>query len=118
MAKNYGARKNVNWMVISTVPDVCNTPVGSDVKAVPYPVVAYLEQNTKSARNVNLNGDPSVIYDESVVPTTVGDSDGSHKGVKSGTVAGKCYPKAHSSSVKVNRKYVVRHDDDFWMNGQ
>lgn len=94
------------------------TPVGSEVKAVPYPVVAYLGQVTKSARNVNLNGDPCVIYDESVVPMTVGDSGGSHKGVKSGTVAGKCYPKAHSRSVKVNRKYVVRHDDDFWMNGQ
>jgi hypothetical protein len=52
------------------------------------------------------------------VPTTVGDAAGAAKGVKSGTVQGKCYPKDHSGTVRAEGKLVVRHDDLFWMNGK
>lgn len=84
---------------------------------VPYPVIAKLTDSVKVINSVKANGYPTVVYDESFVVKTLGDQAGVGKGIKSGTVGGKCYPKTHSKSVKANGKYLVRHNDKFWMNG-
>jgi hypothetical protein len=117
MATNYVARQQSGWKVVSISPDVCKTPMGSAVPPVPYPVTAELITTTQVALTVRANDCPVVVYDKSVVPMTIGDAAGVAKGVKSGTVAGKCYPKDKSTTVRVEGKLVVRHDDEFWMNG-
>ncbi|MDP9972018.1 MULTISPECIES: DUF4150 domain-containing protein [Variovorax] len=118
MSANVVARKQGGWKVVSIAPDFCKTPMGSSIPPVPYPVTAQLQATTGIARSVRANGHPVVVYDMSIVPTTIGDAAGTAKGVKSGTVQGKCYPKDHSSTVRAEGKLVVRHDDLFWMNGR
>lgn len=118
MADNVIARKQGKWTVVSIVPDVCKTPMGGATPPVPYPVTAELKTSTGVAKSVRANGNPVVVFDMSLVPTTEGDGAGVAKGVKSNMVGGKCYPKEKSSTVRAEGKLVVRHDDLFWMNGR
>lgn len=117
MADNVIARKHEKWKVVSIVPDVCKTPMGGAIPPVPYPVTAELQAATGVAQSVRVNGKPVVVFDKSLVPKTDGDQAGAAKGVKSNTVGGKCYPKEKSSTVRAEKKPVVRHNDLFWMNG-
>jgi hypothetical protein len=117
MAKNVTARQQSGWLVISLAPDVCKTPMGSSVVPIPYPVIAKLEAASSVEPTVRANGYPLVVYDKSFVPTTIGDTAGSATGIKSSTVGGKCYPADKSPSVRAGGKYIVRHDDRFYMNG-
>jgi hypothetical protein len=116
MAKELGARQQGGWKVIGSLPDVCKTPMGSSTPPVPYPVYAELSTAKDIARSVRSNGSPLVIYDESFTPQTIGDAAGMAKGVSSGTVQGKCYPAAHSGTVRAEGCWVVRHGDRFEMN--
>ncbi|WP_308584967.1 DUF4150 domain-containing protein [uncultured Pseudomonas sp.] len=117
MADNVIARKQGKWKVVSIVPDVCKTPMGSAIPPVPYPVTAELKTATDVAKSVRANGKPVVVFDKSLVPTTEGDGAGSAKGIKSHTIGGKCYPLEKSNTVRAEGKLVVRHGDKFWMNG-
>jgi len=117
MADNVTARKNSEWLVVYTVPDVCKTPIGGATPPVPYPVIAKLVESLQTVPSVHANSDPLVVYDSTYVPRTIGDSPGTAKGVKSGTVEGKCWPLQHSVSVRAAGCFIVRHDDLFWMNG-
>jgi hypothetical protein len=117
MADNVLARQDGDWIVISTLPDVCKTPMGSSSPPVPYPVVSNLGPSLNNSPNVRANGNPVVRFDSSYTPTTMGDQAGVGTGVQSGTVGGQCWPKEKSGTVFVNGKPVIRHDDQFWMNG-
>lgn len=117
MADNVIARKQGKWKVVSLAPDVCKTPMGASIPPVPYPVTAELKTTTGVASSVRTNGKPVVVYDMSLVPTTLGDEAGAAKGIMSNTVGGKCYPIEKSGTVRAEGKQVVRHDDMFWMNG-
>jgi hypothetical protein len=117
MADNVTARKNVQWIIVSKTPDVCKTPMGGATPPVPYQVIAKLVESVCTVPTVHANGDEVVVYDPTFVPRTIGDSPGSAKGVKSGTVEGKCWTLQHSNSVRAGGHYIVRHDDEFWMNG-
>ena len=118
MADNYTARKQTGWKIVSLSPDVCKTPMGSSTPPVPYPVFAELSQSDMVATSVLANGCPVVVFDRSLVPQTIGDAAGTAKGLKSDTVGGNCYPKSHSQNVRAEGKFIVRHDDEFWMNGK
>ncbi|WMD22111.1 DUF4150 domain-containing protein [Achromobacter seleniivolatilans] len=111
------ARKQEAWRVISIAPDVCKTPMGSSVPPVPYPVTAELKTSTGVAQSVRSNGHPVVVYERSYTPKTVGDAAGTANGIKSGVVEGKCHPLERSANVRAEGRYLVRHDDLFWMNG-
>ena len=117
MADNVMARKQGGWKIVSMVPDVCKTPMGSSVVPVPYPVTSELVTASDVATSVKLNGFPLIVYGKSFTPMTNGDQAGSATGIKSGTVGGKCVPELKSSTVKAEGSWVVRHDDLFWMNG-
>lgn len=116
MADNYIARQQSGWLIVSACPDVCKTPMGSATPPVPYPVTARLGSATQVVKSVRVNGHPVVVWDQSEVPTTLGDQAGVAKGISSGTVGGKCYPDEHSKSVRAAKKPIVRHDDMFLMN--
>jgi hypothetical protein len=117
MSAEVAARKQTGWRVVSVPPDVCNTPMGSSIVAVPYPVIAKLEDCVSEASSVRANGHPVVVFSKTQVPMTIGDSAGSATGVKSGTVEGKCWPLKHSGTVRAEKHYIVRHNDLFGMNG-
>lgn len=111
------ARKDEQWTIVSTMPDVCKTPMGSSTPPVPYPVTASLGGSQMTSKTVFANGNPIVRFDSSFAPDTVGDAAGTAHGIQSGTVGAKCWPIDHSSTVRVEGKMVVRHNDQFWMNG-
>ncbi len=118
MAENYIARKDGQWKVISLLPDVCKTPMGPSTPPVPYPVIAELSEAVKVVPSVRVNGQPVVVLNQSLIPRTKGDEAGKAKGIKSGTVEGKCYPQEHSNTVRAGKKQILRHGDKFWMNGK
>lgn len=111
------ASKRTQWLVVSDLPDVCKTPMGSSTPPVPYPVTAELTDAIQEVKNVKSNGYPLVVFDQSQLVTTYGDEAGVAKGVKSGTVSGKCFPLEHSNDVRAGKKYIVREGDKFGMNG-
>lgn len=117
MADNIMVRKNQKWLVVYKQPDVCKTPMGGACPPVPYPVIAKLEESVEVVKSVRAGGDPLVVWNKSYVPRTIGDSPGTAKGVKSGTVEGKCRPDEHSKSVRAGKHEIIRHGDEFWMNG-
>jgi hypothetical protein len=117
MADNYGARKDGTWKIIFLQPDVCKTPMGSAIVPIPYPGISDLGQAFGVVESVRLNGNPAVVYDQSKSPETRADGQGKAMGIKSNTVGMKCEPLDKSSSVRAEKKWVVRHDDKFWMNG-
>ncbi len=118
MADEYTARKQGQWLVVSMAPDVCKTPMGSSTPPIPYPVTAQLKTATDATASVCVNKHPVVVFDMSLTPTTIGDTAGAAMGIESGTVGGKCYPKDHSDSVYAEKKRIVRHGDQFYMNGK
>lgn len=117
MADNVIGRKDGQWTIVSTMPDVCKTPMGSSTPPVPYPVTASLGDAEMTSKTVRANGNPIARFDSSFAPDTVGDAAGTAHGIESGTVGAKAWPIDHSSTVRVEGKYVVRHNDQFWMNG-
>ncbi|WP_155623545.1 PAAR-like domain-containing protein [Burkholderia vietnamiensis] len=117
MADNVMARKDGQWTIVSMMPDVCKTPMGSSTPPVPYPVTASLGDSQMTSKTVFANGNPIVRFDSSFAPDTIGDQAGVAHGVESGTVGAKCWPIDHSKTVRVESKMVVRHGDQFWMNG-
>ncbi|MEJ5071087.1 DUF4150 domain-containing protein [Enterobacter ludwigii] len=112
------ARKNSEWIVVSLTPDVCKTPMGPSTPPIPYPVIARLGSAVQEVPSVKANACPVVVMNQSFIPSTIGDQPGVAKGIKSGTVGGKCYPLEHSTSVKAGKRAVLRHGDKFWMNGK
>jgi hypothetical protein len=58
MPNNITARKDGEWLVIFTVPDVCKTPVGSAIVPIPYPTIAKLGDAVKEVKNIRANGAP------------------------------------------------------------
>jgi hypothetical protein len=117
MAEQRAARKNGQWMVVFKAPDVCKTPIGAATPPIPYPVVSMMVQSNNTVSHVHAIGDPLVVYDASFIPTTIGDQAGVALGTKSSTVGNKCWPKAHSPSVMAGNKFLIRNDEEYWMNG-
>lgn len=118
MADNVAARQDKDWIVVCTTPDVCKTPMGSSTPPVPYRVTAQMADAVQVVPTVNANGKPLVVLTQSFIPKTIGDERGVAKGVQSGTVADICEPLEHSNSVKAAGYYVLRHDDQFYMNSK
>lgn len=117
MPNNITVRKDGEWLVIFTVPDVCKTPVGSAIVPIPYPTIAKVGDAAKELKNVRANGAPLVTI-ASHIPTTLNAEAGVQKGVKSGTVGKKASykNKSHSSTVRADKQPILRHGDLFWMN--
>lgn len=111
------ARKQTGWLVISELPDVCKTPMGCSTPPVPYNVIAKLDDCVQEVPTVRANGHPVVVYDQTKVPTTIGDQAGVATGVKSNTVGAQCWPIERSGTVRAGKRFIVRHDDRFGMNG-
>lgn len=116
MAKELMARQQSGWLVVCNAPDFCKTPMGASTPPVPYMVTAQMSGSADVAQSVRSNGHPVLVLNHSEVPNTMGDQAGAAKGVKSGTMGGKCYPAQASGTVRAEKRYLVRHGDKFEMN--
>ena len=110
MAKNFGARKDSKYKVVSSSPSVNKTPRGPAIVDVPYDVQQNLSKSDVVSPNVYFNAKPVYVKTSHSTKVT-GDKQGSHGGVKSGTVEGQSDPIQASPSVFVNGKAVVRVGD-------
>lgn len=116
MADKEATRKISEAILVCRTPDVCKTPMGSSMVPVPYQIISKFETATKTATTVNFTGEPAFNMG-SYLPTVIGDEAGVGGGMKSGTHKGKCVPVTHSTTVRVEKQWLVRHDDLFQMNG-
>ncbi|WP_312046496.1 PAAR-like domain-containing protein [Erwinia sp.] len=116
MAENYAARKDGAYKVVGMAPDACFTP--GIPSPVPYPVTTTLAPATNTVNSVNFKGRPAFVYEQSFVPTTIGDAAGSNKGVVSGTVEGDCWSIEHSPDTFIGGHAMNRVSDLFAMNGK
>ena len=96
-------------------PNVCKTPVGPAVVAIPYPSIGQLSDTTGTASDVKAGGN-EVVIKSSTIPSTTGDSAGSLLGVKSNTVSGPVSFKSASGTVFANGQGVVRMFDQTEQN--
>ena len=83
---------------------------------VPYSIVGDLANSIEVAKHTNFNGDPVYLLSDSVVTTVTGNEPGTGGGMKSGVNTGKVRATGSSKTVRVEKKYVVRHGDQCDMN--
>jgi hypothetical protein len=112
-----GTHKASEFTAVSTAPSINKTQVGSSVVPLPYPTTQDLGRSVGVVPTVRFRGTPVYVLDQSTQPSCTGDSAGSLKGVKSGTVNGEVKPTSASGSVRAGGKYVVRVGDTNTMNG-
>lgn len=117
MAKNFGARKNSDYKVVSTSPSVNKTPRGDSTPDIPYDVQEDLSGATNPSPNVFFNGDPAYLHNSHSTKVT-GDARGSKGGVKSGTVGGQSDPIEASPTVFINGQKLVRVGDVQYMQNK
>lgn len=106
------------FFCVSLSPDVCLTPVGSNLAPLPYPVKAEFKDAQSVSRDVKHQGEPAFLAGKSVIPKVSGDSRGVKGGVKSGTHQGKVEPKDKSGTGASNGRDWLREADVVWMNAQ
>ena len=118
MPKNaLGARKNGKFKAVCTAPSFNKTPVGSSTPPLPYPTVQDLSNSVGVTPTVKFNTDPAYVLDRSTQPSCKGDNPGTAGGVKSGTVNGEVKPVKGSTTVRAEKKHVIRVGDPNTMNG-
>lgn len=110
-------RRDGKLKAISTAPSINLTPMGNAKVPLPYPVVASLSNAVDCVENVVFNGAPVLVLGQSSQPSCTGDSPGSDKGVKSGTLNGEVIPTGGSPTVHAGGKPIVRHGDPCTMQG-
>lgn len=102
-------------IVLSTTPDVAKTPMGSATPPIPYNTWADPVNESNYARTVFAT-QQKVMTLNSVITVTHGAEQGTATGVKSGTINDITEPQQHSSAVRVEGHYVIRHLDRAFMN--
>ncbi|MGK3967881.1 PAAR-like domain-containing protein [Sorangium sp. So ce118] len=115
MAENEGLCKTGNAWVVCTEPDVCKTPIGDEMKPVPYQIRACLAAGVDEATTVRL-GTFDTATMASRITTVQGDEPGTGGGVKSGVNLGYCRPITHSTTVHAGGANITYHTSLYAMN--
>jgi RHS repeat-associated protein len=116
MAKNFGARQDSKYEIISSAPSVNKTQVGNSVVPIPYPVSQKYDAAASHSKDVNFNGKPAFLKSSNSTEVK-GDEQGKKGGVKSGTVNALAEPIVSSTSVTINKEKVIRDGDLHEMQG-
>ncbi len=112
MADNFTARIDSKYIVIFSAPDVCKIANGTPV---PFPITERLSHSTKHAKKTRFNGKKAFMFKSHTTRVT-GDQPGVLKGIKSNSVGAKAEPIDKSSTVRVEKSWIVRVGDKFHMN--
>lgn len=115
MAHEAATAKDGEFVLISLVPDVCLTP-GKSGYPVPYVITHAMDKSQQCSPNVFFRGKAAYLHNESFVDQVMGDEPGAGKGVLSQTHVEISHSIAHSASVFVNGRPIVRTGDAMWMN--
>jgi uncharacterized protein DUF4150 len=109
------ASKSADAIVVCEAPDVCWTPMGSQMVAVPYMIIARLEKAENTAKKYLVNDKPAFTM-ASRIPTVEGDEAGTGGGIISGVNCGWCRPIEHSTTFQAEGHWLVREGDLVAMN--
>ncbi|MEE8627602.1 MULTISPECIES: DUF4150 domain-containing protein [Methylobacterium] len=110
-----GSRDIRDGLIVSQVPDICLTPQGAAMVPVPYTIWCRQADAAELADSIRQT-DERTHARGSLVLRCYGDEPGTGGGIRSGTTGAECTPKTWSSSVFVEGREMVRHDDEWWMN--
>ncbi|AWN47625.1 hypothetical protein DK419_15985 [Methylobacterium terrae] len=110
-----GSRDVRDGLIVSQVPDICLTPQGATMVPVPYTIWCRQADAAALADSIRQT-DERTHTRGSLVLRCYGDEPGTGGGIRSGTTGAECTPKTWSSSVFVEGREMVRHDDEWWMN--
>lgn len=110
-----GANKTEEAIVVSQIPDVCQTPRGSKTVPVPYPIFSKFNSAKNTSPNVTFQGNPAFHY-ASYLPSVTGNEAGSKGGVKSGVNLGIVNSSAKSSTMRINGEWAIRNAHSMEMN--
>jgi len=117
MAENRGVNKSAEARVVCLAPDVCWTPMGTSMVRVAYSIESRFNVAENTAQSVNFGGLP-VFNMGSHLPNVTGDELGVGGGIISGVHLGCCkpVPNNHSTTVKIENQWLIRHGDLMDMN--
>jgi hypothetical protein len=115
MAQEKATGKDAQYVLVSTLPDVCLTPDKKGIP-IPYPITHTMDQSQQCSPNVFFEGKPAYLHEESYVDNIRGDEPGAGLGVVSNTHVKISRSIDQSPSVYVNGRKIVRTGDKMWMN--
>ncbi|WP_448956663.1 PAAR-like domain-containing protein [Labrys neptuniae] len=109
------ARQNASNVIVSTGPDVCWTPRGGAMVAVPYTSIAFLDTAVRVSTSIRKNGD----YDfqlNSRCAVSEGHEPGVGKGVVVQGYLGPAHVKTASHFLFTQGYATCSHRDPAWIN--
>jgi hypothetical protein len=116
MAKEVsGRQQGGQYMIASTGPDVCLTPMGSGMVPVAYCSVAFLDPAVRVSTSVRNNGGRDFQLN-SRAATSTGHEPGTGRGVQETGYKGMAHAKTASATVFSEGWAVVRDSDPAWIN--
>ncbi len=107
-----GSRDTGKGIIVSIYPDVC---YAKDVP-VPFSLYAIQGEDANTAPTVRMTGQRA--HNKGSMTTCCHGDEPGVAGVKSGTVGSICEPKTWSSTVNIEGKPAIRHNDEWWMNNR
>ena len=115
MSDKMALRKDSAHYAVSTVPDVCKTPMGSSSVPVPYISTGFYGNATRTAKTVRFNG-KEAFTTHSRIKSTIGTEPGVHKGVSDSGHLGPAKVPSGSKSTNVEGHEMTRCDDKTDLN--
>ncbi|CAM2070369.1 DUF4150 domain-containing protein [Sulfidibacter corallicola] len=115
MAENEGTRQTEEAKVVCQTPDVCLTPIGDKKVPVPYQIIATFEKVEEVSNNVRFTRMQVFTVDSRITEVT-GDEPGKDGGLVSTCNVGYVKAVTHSTTVRVNKAWVVYNDSLMEMN--
>ena len=110
--------KSKRFYCVSTIPDICKTPVGSSVVPIPYTITGEFADAQSVSPNVKTHGEPVFLHGRSFIPAVKGDERGTVGGIKSGTNLKKVESQGNSSTKGANGTQTVQESRFVWMNNR
>ncbi|GGY45224.1 PAAR-like domain-containing protein [Pseudoduganella albidiflava] len=110
--------KSKRFYCVSTLPDICKTPVGSTVVPIPYTITGEFADAQAVSANVKTHGEPAFLHGRSFIPAVKGDERGTLGGIKSGTNLKKVESLGNSSTKGANGTQTVQESRFVWMNNR
>ena len=103
--------------VVSIAPDVCMTPVGNTMGAIPYNIYDLHGHDQNYTPTVRYRGFAAMVL-RSRTTHVHGDEAGTGGGVISVTHGGICEPIGHEPTVRCEGSPAIRDGDLCWMNNR
>lgn len=101
---------------MSTVPDVCKTPVGNAVVPLPYVIVSQASTMVQGSTTVKVDGGNMIGIDGCRFTTCMGDEPGTIGGIVSSVIKNEAQFITTSFNVKIEGKGAARLLDLMSMN--